>query len=158
MHAALSILMISLLAFAVGFATQRGSVCGLLAARQIVETWKRDTAPRLRDGIAVGAGDSGAAELGSEGLDCPQSIVRRGRRCGHRRGTLRPGTSLNGACMFGTLSRITSGNLSFIAARTGIALGVRVGTTIASPYLAFTLRSPLREPSLGGFTLLLLAA
>ena len=38
MHAALSILMISLLAFGVGFATQRGSVCGLLAARQIVET------------------------------------------------------------------------------------------------------------------------
>src|SRR4029079_10731501 len=38
MHAALSISMISLLAFDVGFATQRGSVCGLLAARQIVET------------------------------------------------------------------------------------------------------------------------
>src|SRR4029078_2261732 len=38
MHAALSILMISWLAFGVGFATQRGSVCGLLAARQIVET------------------------------------------------------------------------------------------------------------------------
>ena len=52
--------------------------------------WKSDTAPCLRDGIAVGAGDSGAAELGNEGLVCPQSIVRRGRHCGHRRGTLRP--------------------------------------------------------------------
>ena len=38
MHAELSIVMISLLAFGVGFATQRGSVCGVLAARQIVET------------------------------------------------------------------------------------------------------------------------
>ena len=37
---ALHILIIALLAFAVGFATQRGSICSILAARQIVETGK----------------------------------------------------------------------------------------------------------------------
>ena len=158
MHAALSILMISLLAFGVGFATQRGSVCGLLAARQIVETGR---ATRLLAFVT--------ASLWALVIVVPLSWVARGSF------VLSPsydaaavaviggalyglGTSLNGACMFGTLSRIASGNLSFIAALPGIALGARVGTTIASPYLAFTLRSPLREPSLGGFALLLLAA
>ena len=158
MHAALSISMISLLAFGVGFATQRGSVCGLLAARQIVETGR---ATRLLAFVT--------ASLWALVIVVPLSWVTRGSF------VLSPsydaaavaviggalyglGTSLNGACMFGTLSRITSGNLSFIAALPGIALGARVGTTIASPYLAFTLRSPLREPSLGGFALLLLAA
>jgi hypothetical protein len=158
MHAALSISMISLLAFGVGFATQRGSVCGLLAARQIVETGR---ATRLLAFVT--------ASLWALVIVVPLSWVTRGSF------VLSPsydaaavaviggalyglGTSLNGACMFGTLSRIASGNLSFIAALPGIALGARVGTTIASPYLAFTLRSPLREPSLGGFALLLLAA
>jgi len=158
MHAALSISMISLLAFGVGFATQRGSVCGLLAARQIVETGR---ATRLLAFVT--------ASLWALVIVVPLSWVARGSF------VLSPsydaaavaviggalyglGTSLNGACMFGTLSRIASGNLSFIAALPGIALGARVGTTIASPYLAFTLRSPLREPSLGGFALLLLAA
>src|SRR5258706_4366981 len=37
---ALHILIIALLAFCVGFATQRGSICSILAARQIVETGK----------------------------------------------------------------------------------------------------------------------
>jgi uncharacterized membrane protein YedE/YeeE len=158
MHAALSISMISLLAFGVGFATQRGSVCGLLAARQIVETGR---ATRLLAFVT--------ASLWALVIVVPLSWVTRGSF------VLSPsydaaaiaviggalyglGTSLNGACMFGTLSRIASGNLSFIAALPGIALGARAGTTIASPYLAFTLRSPLREPSLGGFALLLLAA
>jgi uncharacterized protein len=158
MHAALSILMISLLAFGVGFATQRGSVCGLLAARQIVETGR---ATRLIAFVT--------ASLWALVIVVPLSWVTRGSF------VLSPsydaaavavlggalyglGTSLNGACMFGTLWRITSGNLSFIAALPGIAFGARVGTTIASPYLAFTLTSPLREPSLGGFALLLLAA
>jgi len=157
MHAALSV-SISLLAFGVGLATQRGSVCGLLAARQIVETGR---ATRLLAFVT--------ASLWALVIVVPLSWVTRGSF------VLSPsydaaavaviggalyglGTSLNGACMFGTLSRIASGNLSFIAALPGIALGARVGTTIASPYLAFTLRSPLREPSLGGFALLLLAA
>jgi hypothetical protein len=157
MHAALSILMISLLAFGVGFATQRGSVCGLLAARQIVETGR---ATRLLAFVT--------ASLWALVIVVPLSWVTRGSF------VLSPsydaaavaviggalyglGTSLNGACMFGTLSRIASGNLSFIAALPGIALGARVATTIASPS-AFTLTSPLREPSLGGFALLLLAA
>ena len=38
MHSALNIVPIVLLAFGVGFATQRGSICGLLAARQFAET------------------------------------------------------------------------------------------------------------------------
>src|ERR1700731_2845007 len=37
---ALHVPVIALLAFAVGFATQRGSICSILAARQIVETGK----------------------------------------------------------------------------------------------------------------------
>jgi len=35
---ALNVLVISVIAFRVGFATQRGSICGILAARQIAET------------------------------------------------------------------------------------------------------------------------
>jgi hypothetical protein len=38
MHPAYKIVAIVLLAFGVGFATRRGSICGLLAARQFAET------------------------------------------------------------------------------------------------------------------------
>jgi hypothetical protein len=41
--------------------------------------------------------------------------------------------------MFGTVSRIASGDLLFVAALPGIALGARVGATI--PHLGFTLAS-----------------
>src|SRR4029079_13868390 len=116
MHAALSISMISLLAFGVGFATQRGSVCGLLAARQIIETGR---ATRLLAFVT--------ASLWALVIVVSLRWVTRGS-CVLRGVTrvsllLSPSygesaiavigwslyglcTSLNGACMFGTLSRI----------------------------------------------------
>ncbi len=154
----LTISAVAVLAFAVGFATQRGSVCGVLAARQIVETGRFSrlmafvtaslwalvvTVPLVwlmpahfvlgpsRDGIAV-------AVLGGAlyGL----------------------GTVLNGACVFGTAARALSGNLSFSAALPGIALGAGLGGAFGLPPPSRQTVSLLNQPTLGGWALLLLSA
>src|SRR6476661_7976085 len=104
MHAALSILMISLLAFGVGFATQRGSVCGLLAARQIVETGRATrllafvTASLWALVIVVPLRVTRGSFVLSPSYDAAAVAVIGGALYGL-------GTSLNGACMFGTLRR-----------------------------------------------------
>jgi hypothetical protein len=61
--------------------------------------------------------------------------------------------------MFGTVGRIASGNLSFLMALPGIALGAGLGAAVALPHLTFVQAdSPLREPGFGGFAVLMVAA
>lgn len=159
MQSALSLLMISLLAFGFGYATQRGNVCGWLAARQIVETGK---ASRL---VAFGM-----AALWALAIVVPLSWLTRGSfvlspshdaitAAGIGGALFGLGTAINGGCMFGTVSRLTSGKLSYLMTLPGIALGAGVGMSVAIPRLAFApVPSPLSEPSLGGVALLLVAA
>ncbi len=156
---ALHVPIIALLAFAVGFATQRGSICSILAARQIVETGK---ATRL---VAFVTATLWALVVVvplswfkkdsfflSPSYDICAAAVLGGALYGL-------GTFINGGCMFGTVARIASGNLSFLTALPGIALGAGLGAAVAFPNLAFVqVDSPFRAPSFGGFTALIIAA
>ena len=150
---------LALLAFGVGFATQRGSVCGVLAARQIVETRKTSRlvafvlaslwALVVVVPLAWLIGDRLVLSPSYEGI----SLALAG---GALYGL---GTVINGACVFGTVARTFSGNFAFLAALPGIALGAGLGVTLGLPTLrSARLPSPLSEPSLAGSALLILSA
>jgi toxin CptA len=159
MHPALSFVVVALLAFGVGFATQRGSICGILAARQIAETGK---ATRLVAFVT--------AALWALVIVVPLSWLTKGSIflspsyevsvAAFLGGALYGlGTFINGGCVFGTVARIASGNLSFLTALPGIALGAGLGDAVAFPHLALVpLDSPLREPGFVGFAVLMVAA
>jgi sulfur transporter len=146
-------------AFGVGFASQRGSVCGVLAARQIVETGR---ATRLVAFITASfwalvavipfswwAPDLFALSVSYDGLGAP---LIGGALYGL-------GTMINGACVFGTASRALSGNISFFAALPGIAFGAGIiGSTSLLPRQINHMASPLHEPNIGALVLLLSAA
>lgn len=158
MAPALADVAVAVLAFGVGFASQRGSVCGVLAARQIVETGRISrllafvTASLWALVVAVPLAwlVPGRFALSSsyEGIGL---AVLGGALYGL-------GTVINGACVFGTAARTLSGNLSFFAALPGIAAGAGLGGSLGLPQLrASQVASPLHEPSLGGMVLLLVA-
>ena len=149
---------VGLLAFVVGFASQRGSVCGVLAARQIVETGR---ASRL---VAFLTASLWALVvvvpmvwLLPDRFKLIPSYV--GAAAALLGGALYgAGTVVNGACVFGTASRALSGNLSFFAALPGIAVGAGLGASLGIPPLRTEQTgSPLLEPSFGSVVLLLLA-
>jgi toxin CptA len=120
---ALYVLIIALLAFGVGFATQRGSVCSILAARQVAETGRATrlvafitaTLWALVIVVPLSWFSKGSVFL-SPSYDISVAAFLGGALYGL-------GTFINGGCMFGTVGRIASGNLSFLAALPGIALG-----------------------------------
>jgi len=156
---ALYVLIIALLAFGVGFATQRGSICSILAARQIAETGRATplvafitaTLWALVIVVPLSWFSKGSIFL-SPSYDISVAAFLGGALYGL-------GTFINGGCMFGTVGRIASGNLSFLTALPGIALGAGLGAAVALPHLAFVQAdSPLREPGFGGFAVLMVAA
>ena len=143
-------------AFVFGFVVQRGSICGVLAARQIVETGGTS---RVRAFITASlwafavviplawiAPDSFALtpSYGGAGV-----ALAGGALYGL-------GTIVNGACVFGTASRALSGNLSFAAALPGIAGGaVLAGMMQLSRLHGAASPSPLLRPSPIAWALLL---
>lgn len=152
MSAALSLAAIAVLAFAVGFASQRGSVCGVLAARQIVETGRFSrlvaflTASFWAMAVALPLTWllPGSFSLAPTHPGLLPALVG-----GALYGL---GTVVNGACVFGTFSRIFSGNLSFLAVLPGIATGAGLGLSLGLPRLrAEKLASPIAEPGPAGF-------
>jgi len=156
---ALYVLIIALLAFGVGFATQRGSICSILAARQIAETGRATplvafitaTLWALVIVVPLSWFSKGSIFL-SPSYDISVAAFLGGALYGL-------GTFINGGCMFGTVGRIASGNLSFLTALPGIALGAGLGAEVALPHLAFVQAdSPLREPGFVGFAVLMVAA
>src|SRR6516164_4232438 len=69
------------------------------------------------------------------------------------------GTFINGGCVFGIVARIASGNLSFLTALPGMALGAGFGTVSALPRLSFvSVDSPLSEPGIAPLAVLIVAA
>ena len=141
---------VGLLAFVVGFASQRGSVCGVLAARQIVETGR---ASRL---VAFLTASLWALVvvvpmvwLLPDRFKLIPSYV--GAAAALLGGALYgAGTVVNGACVFGTASRALSGNLSFFAALPGIAVGAGLGASLGIPPLRArnTKRPPAKAATL----------
>ena len=111
------------LAFAVGFALQRGNVCSVLAARQIAWTgrWSRLHGLLLASAwalvVILGVTWSGAGPFKTSG-QLPLSFLP------VIGGVLyAAGCYVNGACIFGVCSRVTAGNLTFIFAIPGMAAG-----------------------------------
>ncbi len=156
---ALHVLIIALLASGVGFATQRGSICSILAARQVAETGRatrlvafiRAALWALVIVVPLSWFSKGSIFL-SPSYDISVAAFLGGALYGL-------GTFINGGCMFGTVARIALGNLSFLTALPGVALGAGLGTAVALPHLAFVQAdSPLREPGFGAFAVLMVAA
>lgn len=118
-----SVIAVVLLAIAFGFVAQRGGVCGVLAARQIIETGETS---RLK-AFAIASLWAFAVSVplawllpGHFALSPSHGVIGLALAAGAFYGA---GTIVNGACVFGTVSRALSGNLSFVAALPGIATG-----------------------------------
>lgn len=142
---------IAVLAFAVGFASQRGSVCGVLAARQIVETgrFSRLVAFVTASFWAMAVALPLAWLLPGTFSMAPTHPGLLPALAGGALYGL--GTVVNGACVFGTFSRILSGNLSFLAVLPGIATGAGLGLSLGLPLLrSEKVASPLAEPGPAG--------
>ena len=158
MHPALTIVPIALMAFGVGFATQRGSICGLLAARQFAETGRTSrlaafvTASLWALVLAVPlCWLTGNAAVLSPSFEVSGAAILGGALYGL-------GTFINGGCVFGTVARIASGNLSFLTALPGIALGAGFGTVSVLPRLSFvSVDSPLSQPGIAPLAVLIVA-
>lgn len=140
--------LVLLLAFAFGFVAQRGSVCGVLAARQIVETGQTS---RLRAFVT--------AALWACAVAVPLAWLSPGRfalapsfgglALAAGGGALYGlGTIVNGACVFGTVSRALSGHVAFAAALPGIAAGAGLAGMLGLGKLqGAPVPSPLQQPS-----------
>lgn len=152
------LLVVLILVAVIGFATQRGNVCSVLAARQIAET---GATSRLRSFIlaslwslavvAILAWSTGAVTpartFSLDGLAMAGAV------------TYGIGTMLNGACVFGTAARILSGNLSFLATLAGVMIAGGVGSALGMPALRKPVGdSPLGEPSAAGAAVVAVAA
>ena len=111
MSSAFAVLIIRPLAFGVGFATQRGNVCSVLAARQIAETGK---ATRLVAFLTsslwalVIVVPLGWLTAGAIGLSPTHEDLGLAVSGGALYGL---GTFINGACGFGTAARVFSGTM-----------------------------------------------
>jgi hypothetical protein len=118
------------LAFAVGFALQRGNVCSVLAARQIAWTGR---CSRLR-GLLLASAWAFAAILSVAWFHAGPF-----KTSGQFPLTFLPvlggalyafGCSINGACIFGICSRATAGNLAFTFAIPGMAAGATLADLV----------------------------
>jgi len=115
------------LAFIVGFALQRGNVCTVLAARQIVWTgrWSRlrglllTSAWGLAILLPIAWFDIEPFKLGKQVMPSLLTVVA---------GALYAvGCFVNGACIFGICSRTTAGHLSFLFAIPAMGIGATLG-------------------------------
>jgi hypothetical protein len=143
-----AVITVVVLAFAFGFVTQRGSVCGVLAARQIVETGGTS---RLKAFITASLWAAAVAVplawIAPDRFVLAPSYPAAGLALigGALYGV---GTIINGACVFGTASRALSGNMAFAAALPGIAGGtVLAGTLQLSQLQGMSSPSPMLRPS-----------
>lgn len=119
----MTIAIASALAFCVGFALQRGSLCAVLAVRDVIEEkrWARfnaflECAAWALLGLIV------ADALGVKPIDAWvwQESVLAAIAGGAIFGV---GALVNGACAFGSISRLASGETSFLALITGLVAG-----------------------------------
>ncbi len=115
------------LAFVVGFALQRGNVCTVLAARQIVWTGRW---PRLRGLLLTSAWGFAilmpvawfAVEPFKLSLQAMPGLIT------VLAGALYAvGCFVNGACIFGVCSRTTTGHISFVFAIPAMGIGATLG-------------------------------
>ncbi|WP_114521354.1 YeeE/YedE thiosulfate transporter family protein [Altererythrobacter sp. ZODW24] len=122
-----------LLAFAVGFAIRRGSICAVDASKQwIVE---RKTL-RIR-AFVVAAASSGLAIIplswifpGKSVLASTYPVTVTVLLAGAAFGI---GARINGGCAFGTLAKLSGGNLSFLGTIIGSIVGVMGTMMMVSP-------------------------
>lgn len=147
------------LAFIVGFAIQRGSVCAVVAAKQLVlrRRWSRTRA------YLVAACWSlvvlvPLAWLLPEQIHLADSYPVTALLLGVS-ALYGLGAYINGSCAFGTLSGLTRGNLNYAATVVGIFFGAALSSQIG-PIASGSLQlsaSSLSQPSTMGLVVLILA-
>ena len=150
--------LVLVMATAIGFATQRGNVCSVLAARQIAELGETS---RLRSFVlaSLWAMTVVTALAWATGRVAPAHTFTLDGLTVLGAAGYGAGTMLNGACIFGTAARVLSGNLSFLATLAGIAIGGALGTILELRRLRSPIdASPLAEPTLAGAALIMTAA
>ena len=152
-------LLSSVLAFIVGFAIQRGSLCCVVAARQIVEhrRWHRPKA------FLLVACWSAVVVLPLSWLWPEQVQLSAGYPVGAQTiaaaSVYGVGAYLNNACVFGTLSGLTRGEVGYLATIAGMIAGAVLSLAIQPNEVngMVMTASPLTEPALPGFLLWMLA-
>jgi uncharacterized membrane protein YedE/YeeE len=146
-----AVLITAALAFVAGFACRRGSICAVLAARELVVDGRAQRLTSFFRGSLAAALVTiplawtfpGAVEL-APNFQVTWWVLLGGAVFG-------VGALINGGCAFGTLVHIAGGNLSFLAVVPGIALGYVLAAAIpghaprtAEPLLAVAI------PGMGG--------
>ena len=155
---AIPLALVLLMAAAIGFATQRGNVCSVLAARQIVELRQ---ASRARAFILASLWSlwivallAWTTDLVAPARTYPLDILTLVGAVAYGAGTM-----LNGACVFGTAARILSGNLSFVATLFGVVIGGALGSVLQIRDLRVpAVASPLAMPTVAGAVAVTVAA
>jgi toxin CptA len=113
----------ALLAFVAGFALHRGGICAVAAMREVVEErrWRRFVSffecAAWSLMVLLAASASGLMSIGTWPAQMSMGVALAG---GALFGV---GALINGACAFGSASRLASGELSFLALIPGFVLG-----------------------------------
>lgn len=157
MTAGAAALLVAALAFCFGFASQRSTVCGVLAAQQIVQTGRLSRLLAFLAASLLALAVVVPLSWLTEQLVLADTVS--GTAVALIGGALYgAGTVINGACVFGTASRVLAGNMSFLSALPGMALGAGLGISLGLPHLR-TMRvdSPLHEPNPAALAIVLLA-
>lgn len=151
----LALLASAALAFAIGYAAQRGSICAVRGVAELIETrrprlflsflrcamwvtlislpliWLVPTRAHLADAYWLTLAIAGGAFL------------------------FGGGAALNGGCSFSTIIHLGAGDLSYAATLAGLLAGFALEGVLIGPMVAAGSTSPLATPSLAGAVLLL---
>ena len=142
------------LAFLIGFALRRGSVCMVEGTRQAIVLGR----PLRLRAFLVAAGTAGAIILPLAWLVPGSGMLAPGFPIGWTTITggvlFGLGARLNGGCQFGTLGRLAGGEINFLATCIAAVAGAMLAMRTTMP--SFPQESLLMEASVPGFAILLL--
>lgn len=145
-------LFLATLAFILGFAVRRGQTCAVLAVREVLERRKLE---RFWSFIACAAWAAVFA-MPIVWLSAPETALApyitlswASLLGGFLFGL---GAAVNGACAFGTLSRIVSGNSGFLFVLPGLALGAYALQILPFEWLPDKRPNPLNTPNYWAWT------
>ncbi|MBA4782737.1 MAG: YeeE/YedE family protein [Rhizobiales bacterium] len=135
------IVLLLILSFMVGYAIHRGSICAVMATHALIVDRRSD---RFR-ALGIAAAGAGAVIVPlhwllpddvalSSGYPITLTVVLAG-------GVFGLGVRINNACVLGTLSYLTGGNLTFALSILGIILGVHGAAAVDGSWVG------LHEPS-----------
>ena len=125
-----------------GFAIQRGATCTVAAVAEIIDHRRVDRLVALAEtALWVAAGMLVARAVGltmtlPRGFDIGAATIAGGVLLGL-------GAVVNGACVFGAIARLSSGDYAFAATPIGFFLGAWVAVALGGPTMTATASVPL---------------